>query len=1019
MGTITVAKSNPDEFDSDADVDVVEAVEEISEVRARGTRQLRAGRLTRLNDRLAGGAARPGEQKISRSPFVMAMGFFIVGLGIIAAVFYFLILSGSEESRFERADRALTEAKYNEAIQLFDDFLLQYPSGEFSNRAHIRRGTAKVRRYTDSTTFTVETAVDAEKSLNEFVTSCRDYPEFADENDRLIGYAEKTARAAATVATNNASQEALEASKRAFARLDSLATGGGVSVEARERILKMQSEASAAILQSEVLESSKGEIQGHLSAGDPLAALKIYQGLISRYEILRDAPKFNAVLGQIRELELSLTTPEELGTEAVVTEYDETARPSLSVNLRTQASSDQVSQEKLVFGAGGDVVFAVDSETANPIWKRRIGRKSQFAPIEVDGVEPSLLLFHGGNSELLLVRQKNGSLIWRQSVESTVTGQPLVVDQEIYITTEAGYLWQISAASGSAISRVKFSQAIQGPPALSRDGESLIIPGRQAFVYTLSRRPLECKAVSWTAHEEGSVVSPMVPMGNVFLLCENHSTEESRLRALTMKSSGELAERARHNVSGQIWDPCLLRGDQLFVPSTPQRVTAFRISDEPDADVFSLIDSNQVEDAEFASMFLASGAGGYVWMASTSLRRFQVTNQAVLLDDDVVAKGLHLYPMQTDDQSLMVTTSEPYSSSVFLTRVNRNTMTGQWRLALSTNLVAAGPSAQGNSLIAVSDFGEIFRLPLNPVSEPEFFTRSLSQFRLPDGLTDPVAGLEMPDGRMAVWCLGEQASVWTTTRTGQLEQRWPLPGAPEAAPVPLAGGLVVPLPGRLRLVAKQPQAEDYLVSEEFGTDSSWKCLTAISESRLLAVNASDQVVQIEYRETPGPHLAEVSIARLDGEIEVAPAAGSDYVCIAMVDGRLVLMRSQTLETVVERDLGEVIGQSPLVVASRVFVEVGRRDVAVFELNDQLDPLGTFPSPGGRLVDSPLLLPGGGFLAAFSKGVVLRLGEDGLPAGDPVDLGQQLEHGPMQAGESIVVVAADGSLFFLNDLVSAP
>jgi hypothetical protein len=1012
-----VAKPDLDKTTSDADVD--EVIDVVSEVRARGARQLRGGRLTRLNDRLAGGAARPGEQQITRSPFIMAMIFVIAGLGIVAAVFFFLIKSESEKTRFERADRVLTESKYNEAIQLFDDFLLNYPSGEYSNRARIRLGTAKVRRFTDTSTFTVESAVEAEESLNSFVTSCRDFPEFADEQDRLIGYTEKIARAAASVAADNASEEALEASRRAFARLDSLAVGGGVSVEARERILRMQGEASAAILKAEIRQSSTGEIQGYLSGGDALAALKIYTGLIRRYEVLRDDPEFMEIQRQIRELELSLTATEELGIEALPAEDGEPVRPSLSVNLRTQASSDQISQGKLVFGTGGDVVFAVDSETADPVWKRRIGARSPFAPVQVDGAEPSLLLFHSGRSELLLVRQENGSLIWRQSVEAMVTGQPLVVDQEIYVTTEAGCLWQISASRGAAISRVKFSQAIYGPPALSRDEESLIIPGRQAFVYTLSRRPLACTTVSWTGHEEDTVISPMMPMGKLFLMCENHSTEESRLRALTLQSSGELVERARQTVSGQIWDPCLLRGDQLFVPSTPQRVTAFRISDEPDAEVFSLIDSNQVEDAELGSMFLASGAGGYVWMASSSLRRFQVTTQAVLLDDDVVAKGQHLYPMQVDDQNLMVTTSEPWSSSVFLTRVDRNTMTGKWRFALSTNLVAVGPSAQGNSLIAVSDFGEIFRLPLKPVAETEFFTRSLSQFRLPDGLNDPIAGLAMPDGRMAVWCLGDNAAVWTTTRTGQLEQRWPLPAAPEADPVPLAGGLVVPLPGRLRLVAKQPQAEDYLVSEEFGTDSSWKCLTAISDTRLLAINANDQVVQIEYRETPGPHLAEVSIARLDGATEVAPAAAGDYACIAMVDGRLVLMRSQTLEIVTARDLGEVIGQSPLIAGSRVFVEAGRLNVAVFELNDRLDPLGTFPSPGGQMIDSPLPLSDGGFLAAFSDGVVLRLNPDGLPAGDPVDLDQQLQHGPVRAGESIVVVATDGSLFFLNDMAAAP
>ena len=104
--------------DFDEDLEVVNAVEEFDEVRARGARQLRSGRLRRLNDQIAGGPRRPGEQEISRSPFVLTMFFLILGLGIVAAVFYFLILRETEESAFDTASRSVSETKYNEAIVL-------------------------------------------------------------------------------------------------------------------------------------------------------------------------------------------------------------------------------------------------------------------------------------------------------------------------------------------------------------------------------------------------------------------------------------------------------------------------------------------------------------------------------------------------------------------------------------------------------------------------------------------------------------------------------------------------------------------------------------------------------------------------------------------------------------------------------------------------------------------------------------------------------------------------------------
>ena len=77
------------------------------EIRSRAQRQLRRGRLSQLNDQIAGGPTRPGEQKLSRSPFVLGMCFVIFGLGIVAAVFYFLLMTESESRRLQQAQQAL------------------------------------------------------------------------------------------------------------------------------------------------------------------------------------------------------------------------------------------------------------------------------------------------------------------------------------------------------------------------------------------------------------------------------------------------------------------------------------------------------------------------------------------------------------------------------------------------------------------------------------------------------------------------------------------------------------------------------------------------------------------------------------------------------------------------------------------------------------------------------------------------------------------------------------------------
>ncbi len=192
-----------EEFEEVEEVDHVSQGDDelgVEALRRRARRQLRRSRLSQLNDRIAGGPRRPGDQEVTRSPFVLSMLFIILGLGIVAGVFYFLILRENESRRLENAQRALEKASYNEAISLFESFLLDYPTGESAEKARIGMHTAQVRRFTDDTQFSVESAVAAQQNLEEFFQECRDLSGFKEEEENLVRYSRRITRAAATVA---------------------------------------------------------------------------------------------------------------------------------------------------------------------------------------------------------------------------------------------------------------------------------------------------------------------------------------------------------------------------------------------------------------------------------------------------------------------------------------------------------------------------------------------------------------------------------------------------------------------------------------------------------------------------------------------------------------------------------------------------------------------------------------------------------------------------------------------------
>lgn len=1023
-----------DEFDDDdieeideLDDDVDEADEDGGDAEIeKGRRQLRRGRLSEFSDRLSGGAARPGEKDVKKSPFVMIMAGGIIALTLVGLVFFIMILSKSEENAFTAAKSKFDEKSYPEAKGRLLDFLVAYPDGEYTESARILYHKTMVLELISGTNINAAGVSEALKQLNDFTSVCRDLEGFKDERDDVLRFAERIVRLGAAVAEGEPpkvkpTEPPLKDSMAARKVMDQFAGPDGLARSLEDEILGLHRRARAAIDKAAVLDDALAEINGHLEANDTLAALESRQALIDNYESLSDDRDVAKILATIMEQEKTLTKQEDLNEPAETEDFPSSDRVSAALTLRTQVTVDQVSQGKLVFAVGVGSCYGIDSETGEPIWKRAVGRNPPFAPITVDAAEPSLLIFHTDTNELLLLSQAKGELLWRKRIPSRPSGPPLIFQQQVYLTTESGELWKISVGSGKAISRVTFNQPVVGPPAVTRDEKYMVIAGDQSLVYTLSISPLECVAVSYVEHRLGSVEAPILTTGKLMLMADNDSAERARLRVLQVDSgSGQISVLASDVVDGQVRDASLLiRGRELYVPSTPQRVTAFRVNDEPDADYLARVGANQLEDAATAPIFLRAGPGGQLWMASEALRKFQVRTNTLELQSNAVAEGLHLQPVQKSDENFFVTTNEPYSSSIFFTKVEPQKMEDKWRTVIGTNVVSAGPAGNGESLLAVGDFGRVFRIPLQKIKSGGFIIDDLSNYRVPDGLEDAIGGLTLKDGRLAAYCGGDEPALWTFTTNGQLEQRWTLPGAPGVPPVSLAAGVVVAVPGRLHLTANSAgRVQDYRATQERGKNqqASWKALVALNDTQVLAINSENEVIRVEYRTSPTRHLFEVSRTSMEQPIELAPAAEGDLLAVVTSDGKLMALSAATLEVLDEFELGGVAMRSPFISGDRIFVEVARRDLMVFAGGNTLQDPVTVPLNGAFLTGPPVVITDGGFVACLSDGTVIVLDADGNDTGKKVTLGQETQKGPIIAGQSLVVIGVDGSLYSVEDVL---
>ena len=1009
------------------DYDEAEVVDEVAENAARDTdrtstrealaakarQQLRRGRLTELSEKLSGGPQRPGQQKIGRSPTVLLLAGITVGATILAAIFWYINAQNAEERLLKEAVASLEQQKYLDAEGQFAKFIAAYPKSSTTATAKIGMHRARVEKFILTDTPDVAKGLAELKSL---IDQCRELDGFADQKGNMKRYADRLTFAGARVAEITQSQEALTVSLESLELLRKYSGDEGIPPKREQDLVNRQRVASTSVAKKVDFVATLKIIGQQLETGDTMAAISSREALISKYPLLKDDKDVTKVLQDILAREQEFVVKTEIGVDGGKSDSDSSGTVSLALALRTQATTDLSTQGRSVFSIGIDSCYAVDADTGNPVWRRPIGADSPFAPVPVKVTAPEgLLVYSTSAEELQMLSQKDGTVVWRQTLGSRPTGAPVLIADNFYATTEAGELWQIAAITGRAVAKLKFSQPIIGPPAISSDSQRLVIPGDRTLVYSIGINPFACLAVSYVPHQTGSVKAPMIAAGRYFLMCDNSTAERARVQTLEMNQGGQLAFVSEDWVDGQVNDPCLLRGYELYVPSTPQRITAFRVTDEAGQVPLAKVGANQLEESPVqARMFLLAGPGNQLWLAGRDLRKFQSQTNSVVLEPGMTAEGIHTRPIQFVDEAVFLTSRNQNSNSIFFTRADREQMKGIWRTVLGSRIVAVAPSAGGQALLAIADYGEAYRVTMADLKKGGFVMESISRFRLPEKLSSNVDGIVLKDGRPAAWCGTPEPSMWTFTSTGQLERKWTLPAAPQVPPVAIDGGVVFAMDGRLHISATAggKPAEDYRSSQSQDQQQPWKSLTAISATQVLGITSDNQFVKVEYRATPRPQLKEVSVTKSPHLIEVPPAAANGFLFLATVEGKLVLMQASSLEVLAEVDLGGIPSAAPQVAGEHVFVEVAGQDVKVFHIDNTLPLTGSIKLDGHSLAESPLAVATG-FLLARTDGALIQLDANGVPTGGKKSLGQSLQKGLMEVNGQIVTVGLDGSLYVID------
>jgi outer membrane protein assembly factor BamB len=974
---------------------------------------------TRLSDRLSTERVRPGEQEALRSPVILGMLGVTLALGLAAAAIYFVIGRESARQEYEAANAEFDAKHYGQAAEMFQKFIAKHSGHSLAQDAQYQMWNSRILKEIGGGSPAWKRGLE---TVEQSIEANRDRKDFREHHADLVNFLTQIALGASASAQNTADRSLLDLSSTAEAMLPRYYPEGKLPADVALKLRSAYAAAQDAIIKHDVVTAGVNTIEKENSAKRPMAALAARRALLARYPDMGTDGRLGRLLAQTLDVEKALVVREALNKRALPRQAGAGPR-TLTLAMHTRSRTEEPAGTRPVFVLAKDCCYAVDHVTGDPIWRRVIGLDTPFFPVKVETSTPGLLVFDSNRLSLMLIDRKTGESIWEQPLEEAASGAPLVDQGQIYLATAGHHLYKIDLENGRITTRLTFSQKILSPPALIRNKERLIVAGDASLIYTLTTSPLECVRVNDMGHEAGSLVNGVTAVGGLVVLTEPGRGSGTRLHVFDAEGDETWLKPVDvQTVEGQVRDAPVIYGKMLFVSSVPARISAFAVSDTPGQEALTPTTSLAIPNQLDSPIFLSPGPDGQLWMAGSSLRQLQLklNSQTFSLNAAESAVGISSQPLQVVGQYLYVARRLSYASSVFFSEIDREPMTGQWRTLFGSSIIGTSVFPQGD-VVTVGEAGDVFSVSSSELDSGGFRSTATAVVE-PDAKTRlPLRATKLSDGKIAVESRGPNPKIWLVGRGAQIAASFAVEKPLEAPPVELSAGLVLPLPGRLRLVSSAsgvPAAEDYLAPVEGGKTARWSALESVSDKDLVALDSQGRLSLFQYRSEPVHHLARLVTKNLTGPCDTGLAVAASRVVYGDADGALHFLDASTLEPVATHKLPAPAVERLWTAGTLVVAESRDQQLAAFDATGATKPL--FASALGETGPSgPPALIDGRLLVAYRDGEVVGIDPTHGTVIARVSTGQRLSGGVIAIGGRPVVTTIDGSLCRVDSVLELP
>ena len=962
---------------------------------------------------------RPGEQEIAKSPLVIALAGGAIVLLLMSGAYWFIIGRDTATKALMVIDEDLNNQRFAPAIKALEDFIVSHHGHPKVIEYRFKLSRARIDKEITGSRTNWEAGIEM---IDLFKKDTRDVEGFADQKPMLADYAFKVTMGAIDSAGKQPKdgRNFIKISQTAETRLTEYSDPDKPPKERFAEIEVARDKAADIIQRYEDLQAAYAEIDSHLKNKKPLEALKTRRKLLAIHPDAEKLKEVRSRLDATLELEQNL-----VGEIAIDVKSSKEDRPlpvpaPLTLTLHTRTSTTEQLGDRTVFAVSQGTCYGVDTVTGDPVWRRTIGFDSPFFPKVVETTIPGLLLFDTTYNELVLLNRLTGELGWRLPLPEAVDGEPLVSDGQIYLPTLGNHLYKIDLQSGTASTRLKFSQPVHAPPILTRDNEHLLVAGDEAVVYSLTTRPLKCVRVSYTLQNPGTIDVPLMTLGSMMLMIENRNAKNCVLRVFRAENPVEGVKLAGESaLDSHVMSPPVLRGNKLFVPGEREQLNVFTVSDDIDQPPLApLANPPGIADYAYdAQVHLLPGSDDRLWTSSDQLRAF-VLEQDALKEKGGYAIGATGQPLQNIGTTLYVGKHLLSSDAIGLMEADGedSKFSSTWNTVVGSGILAMIPTNAGGILFLTKS-GSMFNISEKDITDGgRFRHQAESSLDVPDKLKDPLRATPLPNNRIAVTRGGEQPRMWIVNQAGKASEEFPLEAAPVGDPVSMAGGALAVLPNTIRLmgVSGGGLVKEYSGSVEANGETQWSFVTPLDDNHVIVVNRAGQLTKLQYRTSPSKHLQPSESVSLQTPIDWPPVASAEYVFVVLPDGTLQMLKAVGFEKEASVKLSQPAIAPLQIVGNFLLVQTSDLQLSCFDASKKLEKVWSV-NMADDVISGQAFVEGNRIVIATMKGSVKAIDPTGKVLGN-LQLDSPIEHGPFRLGSLLIAVSLDGSLYQVQSVL---